>query len=286
MQRQKLTGGAQEVSGAALSAGAGAGAAAQDGVARSNPPKPKRKTARKPAAPMPVRLPRVPAVNLNAIRTPVVRGPPLQATAKADKIAKTTGSTPSQHHANIQAAVVRVSEAARKSQRDMVQGVDSIALNTRWSVERMADGIDGVVDRCVASVNGAATAALTTLKDAVRVHEGVIATHTQAGAEELATQQAAVDAQIMANLNVGGSEVMLAAHQNLIAAYDIHLEGVTPKLHALSDGTTPVPLTSEHGEVAETTFDAPKSGITTFEGAAAAIAQTLLTIPGAGDHGR
>ena len=235
-----------------------------------------------PAALPAVELPHVTPVDLNAIRSPVVRAPPMKAQLKADKILRDTGTTPSQHHANIQRAVFRVSEAARKAQRDMVLGVDSIALNTRWSIERMADGIDAVVDRCVATVNGAARSALNTIESAVTAHESVIALATAGGEQEMRANQETVSTQILDNLNVNGAGVMKTAHDTLVAKYVEKLAEVGPKITGLVDGQTPVPLTTDAGATRAVEWEELGDKSPTFQAAADKIATDLSTVPGAG----
>ncbi|MEM8536657.1 MAG: hypothetical protein AAGF56_02225, partial [Pseudomonadota bacterium] len=171
-----------------------------------------------PPMPAPV-LPTILIPDLNATRAPIVRNPPKSAAQRAPEILQETGSTPSDHHAIIQASVFRVTEAARTAQRDMVRSLNSIAGRTRWSIEQMAQEIDGVVERCVSTVIGAAAKATSDIAAAAQINEDTMRNTALTGDEDMETRQAETLTEIVGHLQDNGSTKLKDVHDQMAADF-------------------------------------------------------------------
>lgn len=218
-------------------------------------------------------LPLYIAPDLNAIRSPIVRPPPPPALSQAAAILKDTGATPTQHHANIQTAAFQVAEAARSAQRDLVIGIESIAVNARWSVEALAAQIDGIVAQCTAKVSGAAISAYAQVQASAEANMKAIAKAGDVGQTTLQSREDSVRAQVVRNLRESGSDKMRGAHNALVAAYGQYAPEAAAQIPLLASGAAPqyiaVGAEASAASVAATRPDTP---IETKEGAAKTFA--------------
>ncbi len=231
------------------------------------------------------RLPMPHFPDMNAIRSPIVRAAPADAQTQASDIVRDTGTSPSQHHANIQSAVFRVSEATRKAQRELVQNVDSIATNTRWSIEEMAGQVDGIVERCAQVVAGAARRALAEIDLNVAGHEAAMR-NTAIDADLDMEQRRNDTSQVIINqLNTNGSDELLAVHERMGTSYDATAAQFAVAAGTISTGVAPTPLTGPPGT--KTKFKAPEKSnenqAATFNAEATRLAGLLPTSPAGGN---
>lgn len=244
-------------------------------------------------APLPAPAPpRYRAPDLNAIRAPVLRPPPPAAQAKSAGILRRTGSTPSQHHADIQAALFRASETARAAQRQMVQEVESLAVDTRWSLEDLAARVDGIVLRCTAMVAGAARAAYAEIEAAAERHMTTIRETRETAGADMAAREAQVRGQVVEHLTANGSAEIAEANRQLVAAYNVYVATVPARIVQMADGTEPQPI--RFGDSQSSNASPPpapaESGAatdgttTTFTASGEKIVQSLFTAP-QGDAG-
>lgn len=182
------------------------------------------------------------APDLTAIRAPILRGPPAATMARAPEVLRRTGNTPSQHHANIQTALFRVTEVARTAQRDMVQSIDSLATGARWSIEAMAGRVDAIVNACTASVSAASLAALAEVERVVAAQKADIMAQTTSGQAAMGERAAAVRAQVITSLTQNGASKITEAHTTLVAAYDSAADQAATRLPPMATGQKPAPL--------------------------------------------
>ncbi len=239
--------------------------------------------ARSPVKPPEPPMPMIELPDLSAIRSPVVRGPPPDAELKSREILARTGTTPSQHHANIQSAVFRVSEATRQAQREMVQSLGSMAVNTRWSIEEMAVEVDAVVARCTATVAGAARAALSDIDSAAKQHEAVIRQTALTGDEDMSARRDTTSQKIVDHLNKSGAGELDAVHKAMGTAFADRGDQYKTAAKTITAGPRPTLLSGPPGTKSD--FDwAEKSGeqATEFEAEAKRLARTLPVVAAGG----
>ncbi|MEP4194654.1 MAG: hypothetical protein ABJL99_03370 [Aliishimia sp.] len=228
-------------------------------------------------------LPRYVAPDMNAIRSPIVRLPPAKAVADTQAILADTGSPPSQHHADIQGALFRVGQAARAAQREMVQEVESVAVNARWDIEAMASQIDGIIARACGIVQGAASAAYSEIETLAEARIQDVLTTTVSGSTDMEAREATVRQQVVDALRESGSGKINEAHNALVAAYDTYAPQAAAKVPKIAEGTAPDPI--KFGEDSGETIDAytPAGGeVTTFAARGEAIVGELFTSPAGG----
>ncbi|MGC1494424.1 MAG: hypothetical protein WA790_01355 [Sulfitobacter sp.] len=231
--------------------------------------------------------PRLPMPNfpdMNAIRSPIVRAAPADAQTQASDIIRDTGTSPSQHHANIQSAVFRVSEATRNAQRDLVQNVDSIATNTRWSIEEMAIQVDGIVERCAQVVAGAARRALAEIDLNVAGHEAVMRSTAIDADLDMEQRRNDTSQEIVNQLNTNGSAELLAVHERMGTAYDATATQFATAARTVSTGVAPTAIPGPPGTNAK--FTSPQkvdeNQAASFNAEATRLAGLLPTSPAGG----
>ena len=236
-----------------------------------------------PVKPSEPPMPMIEMPDLNTIRAPVVRGPPPDAELKSREILARTGTTPSQHHANIQSAVFRVSEATRQAQREMVQSLGSMAVNTRWSIEEMAVEVDAVVARCTATVAGAARAALSDIDGAAKQHEAVIRQTALTGDQDMSARRDTTSQKIVDHLNKSGAGELDAVHKAMGTAFADRGGQYKTAAKTITAGPRPTLLSGPPGTKSD--FDwAEKSGeqATGFEAEGKRLARTLPVVAAGG----
>lgn len=227
-----------------------------------------------------VNLPTPPIYTLPelGIYAPILRPPPKTTAKKAVQVQRDTGSTPSQHHANIQTALFRVADAARTAQRDMVRGVEGLALNSRWSIEAMANQIDGIVSRCTATIAGSARLAQAEISRSAEANIRNIVAHVDDGSTTLAARENEVRAELVSRLATSGSQPIRAAHGALIAAYAKYSTQAGAVLPSLATGVQPAPLSAGE-KPAAAPETAATAGPKTFAEAGDKIIEQLAVAP-------
>lgn len=107
------------------------------------------------------------------IVAPRVPSPPKEALKRSGDIRQRTGSPPELHHAKIQQAVLRVVDAARDSQRQIVWRTNNLARDTRLSFDGLAAEILAFTGGCIQRIRSAVSSAkqeLTTALDDQLAH--------------------------------------------------------------------------------------------------------------------
>lgn len=208
--------------------------AAAPGPARPEPPEPE--------------LPPVPIPRLGGIRMPAIPAPPQSAVRRSAEILARTGSTPEVHHALVAQAVLRVTEAARVAQRDIVWRVGNLALNTRMSIEDMALE----VPRLVGGAIGVVRAAVRETLAAVRASAGAQISNIEANSGRIVSDFAATRTQVMGDIRShlrDGSAALKAADDKLQAAFSSHLPRAGAAVAAIPESgmLTTIPLPPRRG---------------------------------------
>ncbi|OZG70288.1 hypothetical protein BTA51_26570 [Hahella sp. CCB-MM4] len=141
------------------------------------------------------------------IRAPRVPPPPASALKRRTQIQRQTGDTPEMHQAKIQVAVLRVVDAARDGQRQIVWRIGNLARDTRKSFDEIAREIMAFAGGCIARVRAAVAQAKTDLTTAVDLQLNHLSeAHTLTG-EELQTSKTEAQDQVMYQLMEPGSEL-------------------------------------------------------------------------------
>ncbi len=141
-------------------------------------------------------LPPLAVVELGLPQTPPVAAPPKGVVARSQDILKETGLTPEVHHARVQQALSRVTEAAGQAQREVVWRVQGLAQDTRISMEELAAEIPGVVAGALAWLGREMDAAETQIRAAAKAQIDHIHTHKAKSGEELRKNQNRVATEV------------------------------------------------------------------------------------------
>ncbi len=157
------------------------------------------------------------------IVAPRVPPPPKESLKRAAEIRQRTGSPPEMHHAKIQQAVLRVVEAARTGQRQIVRRAANLGKDTRRSLEEMDDEILAFVGGCVQRVRSAVTQAKSNITDAVDAQLEHLSTHEILVGDELTQSKQENQAQVHASL-MAESEELNQAHNQLQKEFSPYLE--------------------------------------------------------------
>ena len=141
------------------------------------------------------------------IRAPRVPSPPAEAIKRRKEIQSQTGETPEMHQAKIQVAVLRVVEAARDGQRQIVWRIGNLARDTRKSFDEVAREIIAFAGGCIARVRAAITQAKSDLTTAIDQQLNHLFDAGTLTGEELQTSQTEAQNQVMHQLVEPGTEL-------------------------------------------------------------------------------
>lgn len=130
-------------------------------------------------------LPEAVIARTGYIVAPRVPAPPKEALKRSGEIRKRTGSPPEMHHAKVQQTVLRIVDAARDGQRQIVWRTGNLAKDTHLSLYQMADQIMSFVSSCVRRVKDAVQSAKGDLTQAVDAQLEHLSTHTNLTGEAL-----------------------------------------------------------------------------------------------------
>lgn len=119
------------------------------------------------------------------IVAPRVPSPPKEAIKRSGDIRQRTGSPPEMHHAKMQQAVLRVVDAARDSQRQIVWRTKNLGRDTRSSFNEIAHDILAFTGGCIQRIRDAVTTAKQELNAAIDSQLEHLSTHTLRTGDEL-----------------------------------------------------------------------------------------------------
>ncbi|GLS27831.1 hypothetical protein GCM10007877_35500 [Marinibactrum halimedae] len=166
------------------------------------------------------------------IRAPRVPYAPAAAIKRRAQIQQQTGDTPEMHHAKIQVAVLRVVEAARDGQRQIVWRVGNLARDTKKSFEEIAQEILAFTGSCVARIRNAVTQAKTDLTTAVDQQLEHISDMGTVEDDFLQTSRTEAQDQVMYELVEPGTELE-TAHLTLQAEFEPYLSEAKNNIRSL-----------------------------------------------------
>jgi len=150
------------------------------------------------------------------IVAPRVAAPPKEAIKRSDEIRKRTGSPPEMHHAKVQQMILRIVDAARQSQRQIVWRTKNLAKDTKLSFFEMANEVLAFVGGCISRIRSTVRDAkrdLTLAIDAELDHMSTVGTLT---GDEL--RQSRDSGQL-------ASETRLLENQTTLTNYNTQLIG-------------------------------------------------------------
>ncbi len=223
------------------------------------------------------------------IVAPRVPAPPKEALKRSGDIRQRTGSPPEMHHAKIQQAVLRVVDAARDSQRQIVWRTNNLARDTRGAFDEIARDILAFTGGCIRRIRDAVTTAKQELTTAIDAQLEHLSTHTLRTGDELTEgrkqgEQAVHDelfnnqqelGQYHLELQQEFTPYLLAAQTNIL---NINTNGeayhITPP--AYGPNPPPVPESSGDGEANQSTVPpGPRKSLATAQSDLTRQVQTM-----------
>ena len=184
--------------------------------------------------PPPPPLPIAPIPRLGGLRMPTGPDPPEAAIQRREEILARTGSTPEVHHGLVAQAVLRVVEAARTAQRDIVWRVGNLALNARMSIEDIALEVPRLVGNAIGIVRAAVRetrAAITTAADAQIAY-------IDANKDRINSDTTANRTQVMGDIRTHlreGSDALRKADEALQGEFDAHREEAATQIQQIPE---------------------------------------------------
>ncbi|VUD63026.1 hypothetical protein TDB9533_03159 [Thalassocella blandensis] len=206
------------------------------------------------------------------IQAPRVPSPPAAAIKRRTQIQQQTGDTPEMHQAKIQVAVLRVVDAARDSQRQIVWRVGNLASDTRKSFEEIAQDIMAFTSGCIMRVQEAVTVAKEDITTAVDLQIAHFAEMKDAEQQEQEKSREEIQQEVMDRLIEHGSELE-TAHTALQEEFAPYLEEAKCNIENIEENGAAFPLSPPEGTAAlEPSTDSPP----TTSDAANGPQQTML----------